>query len=125
MMGWEAWAPPLDPPVAGGLDAETAQEIADATWAVNPHLCAALQWEAYAATLPPGPSVAQISTGGQSVSYSPPAALGDYGTAMARAAWHRSFLSSLATVPLRAPHHPHALPAPLTAWWPTYPIGLP
>jgi hypothetical protein len=35
----------------GGLPSGGAQ--ADATWSTDPHLCAALQWESYAATLPP------------------------------------------------------------------------
>jgi len=97
---WRPWAPPLNPPTAGGLDEATAEAIAAATWDSDPHLCAALQWEAYAATLPPSPSVAQVSTGAQSVAYSPPMPGGDYGAAMARAAWHRSLMSSIATVPL-------------------------
>ena len=48
-----AWAPPLDPPAAGGLPAFAAQAIAGATWSTDPHLCAALQWESYAAMPPP------------------------------------------------------------------------
>ena len=65
---WEAWAPPLAPPTDGGLPVDEAQAIADAWWDDEPHLCAALQWEAYAATLPPALAVAQVSTGMQSVS---------------------------------------------------------
>lgn len=100
VLDWHMWAPPLDPPTAGGLDAATAEAIAAATWATDPHLCAALQWEAYAATLPPSPSVAQVSTGAQSVAYSPPMPGGDYGAAMARAAWHRSLMGSATSVEL-------------------------
>jgi hypothetical protein len=98
---WEAWAPPLDPPTAGGLPYDQAQSIADETWETSPHLCAALQWEAYAATLPPTPVVASVNTGVQSVSYSPPAPVGQFGLAMDRANWHRSFLEgSLLSVAL-------------------------
>lgn len=106
---WAAWAPPLDPPTAGGLPVATAQAIADATWAIDPHLTAALQWEAYAASLPPAASVAQVSTGAQSVSYSPPMPGGEFGLAMARAAWHRSLMGSGGTVPLDVA--PPALPS--------------
>jgi hypothetical protein len=116
---WQDWAPPLNPPTDGGLDAGAAAEIAAAVWAADPHLCAALQWEAYAATLPPGPSVSNMSTGGQSVTFSPAAPTGDYGAAMNRAAWHRSFVSGLGSVPLRVPHA--AAPPPL-AWRPVYPM---
>ena len=66
-----AWAPPLDPPAAGGLPVDQAQAIAAAWWDHDPHLCAALQWEHYAATLPMTPTVSQVATGAQSVSYSP------------------------------------------------------
>lgn len=96
---WQAWAPPLDPPTQPGLPLDYAQSIADAYWATDPHLCAALQWEAYAGMLPPTPSVSQVSTGMQSVAYSPAGPGGDYGLALARAEWHRSF-TSLQTVPL-------------------------
>lgn len=99
-LGWQAWAPPLDPPTDGGLPVDAAQAIADACWSADPHLCAALQWEAYAAMLPPAPSVAQVSTGVQSVTYSPPMPGGGSGAAMARAAWHRALMGSLASVPL-------------------------
>jgi hypothetical protein len=101
-LDWQSWAPPLDPPTAGGLPGHVAREIADAVWADDPHLCAALQWEAYAAMLPPTPAVAQVATGSQSVSYSPPLPGGDYGLAVSRAAWHRSMAGSLAT-PLLVP----------------------
>jgi len=94
---WVAWAPPLDPPTPGGLPLAQAQAIADAVWATDPHLAAALMWESYAATLPPSPSMASVSTGAQSVSYSPPMPGGDYGAAMARAAWHRSLMGSMAS----------------------------
>jgi hypothetical protein len=104
----------LEPPTAGGLPEEEAQRIADAYWDDDPHLGAALMWEAYAAILPPTPTVAQVATGSQSVSYSPPRPGGEYGTAIARAEWHRSFLGTLASAPLVADtplavHDPH--------WW--------
>ncbi len=98
---WEAWAPPLDPPTAGGLPAEQAQLIADQWWAIEPHECAERQWEHYAATLPPTPVVASVTTGAQSVAYSPAQPGGEFGLAVARAAWHRSLLPTLASVPLR------------------------
>jgi len=88
---WESWAPPLDPPTAGGLPLDQATAIANACWNDDPHLCAALQWEAYAATLPPSAQVSQVATGAQSVSYSPASPTGEYGLALQRAAWHRSF----------------------------------
>ena len=76
---WESWAPPLNPPAPGGLPIDQAQAIADAWWATDPHLCAALQWESYAATLPMTPTVSQVATGAQSVSYSPAQPGGEYG----------------------------------------------
>src|SRR5262249_60219206 len=89
------------PPPAGGLPADVAQVIADATWATDPHLCAALQWEAYAAMLPPpAPAVSQVATGAQSVTYSPPMPGGTAGAAMARAAWHRSLSQAGGSIPL-------------------------
>jgi hypothetical protein len=94
---WQLWAPPLDPPVAGGLPVSVAQSIADATWATDPHMCAALQWEAYAGMLPPMPAVSSVSTGAQSVAYSPPLAGGDFGLAMQRAEYHRKLAGSLTT----------------------------
>lgn len=97
---WEAWAPPLAPPADGGLPVEEAARIADACWDDDPHLAAALQWEAYAATLPPAASVSSVTTGYQSVSYAPAVPGGDLGLAMSRAAWHRSF-STGGSVPLR------------------------
>ena len=98
---WQAWAPPIDPPTPGGLPADQAACIADDWWEVSPHLCAAMLWEAYAAMLPPTPAVAAVSTGAQSVSYSPAMPGGDYGLAIARAAWHRSFVfGTLVSVPL-------------------------
>jgi hypothetical protein len=101
--GWQDWAPPLDPPTAGGLPDDQAQLIADAWWDEEPHLCAAEMWECYAAMLPPTPVVAQVATGSQSVSYSPPAPSGEAGVAMARARWHRSFLGTLGTALLEVP----------------------
>jgi len=52
-LDWTAWAPPLDPPAAGGLPAGAAKAIADATWSTDPHLCAALRWESYVTMLSP------------------------------------------------------------------------
>ena len=118
---WVAWAPPLDPPTPGGLPYDQAEQIADATWALSPHLCAALQWESYAAMQTPTPAVAQVTTGVQSVSYSPAAPTGQYGLAMARAAWHRSFLSTLESVPLQVA--PVGIPMSAPDWWPVYPAG--
>ena len=45
------------------------------------------------------PTVSQVATGAQSVSYSPALPGGDYGLAMARANWHRSFTTAV-SVPL-------------------------
>jgi hypothetical protein len=120
---WQAWAPPLDPPVDGGLPAIQAQAIADEWWDVDPHLCAALQWEAYAAMLPPSLPMSRVSTGAQSVAYDPPMPGGDSGAAMARAAWHRSFVTGeLVSVPLRAPA-PHRIGGAewFWNWWTTEP----
>jgi hypothetical protein len=102
---WLAWAPPLDPPTPGGLAADDAAAIALAYWPNDPHLCAALQWEAWAATLPPSAAVSQVATGSQSVTYSPALPSGEVGLALARAAWHRSF-TTLASVSLRAARRP-------------------
>ena len=98
---WEAWAPPIAPPADGGLPADQAQAIADAWWDDEPHLAAALMWEAYAATLPPTLPVAQVATGMQSVSYGRAVPAGVLGEAITRAAWHRSMLPTLGSVPLR------------------------
>jgi hypothetical protein len=111
---WESWAPPLAPPTTGGLPRDQAQAIADVLWDDSPHLAAALMWEAYAATLPPTPAVSLVQTGAQSVSYSPAGPVGDYGLAIARAEWHRSFLDQLVSVPLRVA--PVELPD--VEWWP-------
>jgi hypothetical protein len=98
---WAAWAPPLDPPTPGGLATDDAEAIAHAWWATDPHLAAALMWEHYAATLPPSAAVSQVATGSQSVTYAPALPGGEYGLAIARATWHRSY-NSLVSVPLRA-----------------------
>ena len=102
---WQAWAPPLDPPTPGGLAAADAEAIALAYWHDDPHLAAALMWEAYAATLPPSAAVSQVATGAQSVTYNPALPAGDYGLAIARANWHRSF-TTLVSVPLRSARAP-------------------
>lgn len=119
MTDWQAWAPPLNPPTAGGLDLADAERIAALYWADEPHLCAALQWESYAATLPPGSAVSQVQTGMQSVTYSPAMPGGDYGQAISRAIWHRSFVGSLVTVPLDLA--PLDLPDE-PRWWETDPV---
>lgn len=98
---WESWAPPLSPPAERGLDAGHAAAIAAAWWDTDPHMCAALMWESYAATLPPALPVAQVSTGAQSVSYGRALPGGELGAAMSRAAWHRSLAASTGSVPLR------------------------
>ena len=95
---WEAWAPPLNPdsngqPHPGGMPYDVAAGIADLYWEDNPHLCAALQWEWYAATLPMGPAVQSVSTGAQSITYNPSAMVGTAGEALAKANWHRSLIS--------------------------------
>jgi hypothetical protein len=58
-------------------------------------------WESWAAMLAPTASVSSVSTGAQTVSYSPPSPPGEYGLALARAQWHRDCCSSLCSVPLR------------------------
>jgi hypothetical protein len=98
---WQAWAPPLDPPVTGGLPVADAELIAAAWWAVDRHRCAAELWTSYAATLPPSPAIAQATTGMQSATFSPPMPGGELGAALARAAWHRTFCPTLVSVPLR------------------------
>ena len=97
---WEAWAPPLDPPTAGGLPYDQAEAIAGAWWDDDPHLAAALMWERYAATLDPSPPCASVTTGAQSVGYSTPRAAASSAWRVARAAWHRSFTTAV-SVPLR------------------------
>jgi len=95
---------------------DQAECIAAAAWPIDPHLAAAMMWEAYAAMLPPTPAVASVQTGAQSVSYSPAAPTGDYGLAMARAAWHRSFVAGqLISVPLAVT--PPGGPAWPVDWW--------
>ena len=96
---WESWAPPLDPPTAGGLPYAEAEAIAEAWWNEDPHLCSALQWESYAATLAPELPVSMVTTGGQSVAYGQSIPGGEVGKAISRAQWHRSFTSS-GSVPL-------------------------
>lgn len=115
---WELFAPPLCPPVDGGLPRCSAEAIAAEWWADDPYLCAALMWEAYAASIPPEPVVSQVSTGAQSVSYSSPG--GAFGLAMARAAWFRSMAGTLGSVPLAlAPVRVTGGGEP--TWWEVYP----
>jgi hypothetical protein len=54
----------------------------------DPHLAAALAWEAWAATLDAEPVVQSVSTGAQSATYSK--GYSKYSNAMERATWHRS-----------------------------------
>ena len=44
-----------------GCPSTRREAIADAWWDDDPHLCAALQWESYAATLPPELPVAMVT----------------------------------------------------------------
>ena len=114
---WVLWAPPLDPPVDGGLPYDQAQAIADAYWD-SPHLAAALMWESYAAmrclrclSRPPRPKA-------QTVAYSPAAPTGDYGLAISRAAWHRSFIGDELVSVVLVSTARHAPPlVPWTSWW--------
>jgi hypothetical protein len=96
---WEAWAPPLSPPADVGLDRDEAELIAAAWWDVDRHLCAAIMWEHYAATLPPELPVSMVTTGSQSIAYGSPVPGGELGAAMARAQWHRSF-AGVVSVPM-------------------------
>jgi hypothetical protein len=101
---WASWAPPLDPPEAGGLSYDTAQAIAEQWWTADPHEAAALMWEAYAATLPQTPVVASVTTGAQSVAYGAAQPGGAFGLAVARANWHRAQRDTGITAELVAPH---------------------
>ena len=91
----EAWFPPE-------LDPDVAQAISDEWWETDPHYAAYLAWTYYAATLPPGNSVASVGTGAQTVMYSPATMPGALGAAMQRAEWHleQSGSGSLVSVPL-------------------------
>ncbi|MBO0816653.1 MAG: hypothetical protein J2P30_16120 [Actinobacteria bacterium] len=110
---WELWAPPLDPPEAGGLPRWRAEEIAAAWWECDPHLAAALMWESYAAMQPTEPAVRSVQTGVQAVTYDAPG--GKFALAMARAAWHRSMAGNLGSVPLASTLERPAIDP--TAWW--------
>lgn len=110
---WHVWAPPLDPPVDGGLPDDVAEQIAAAYWAADPWECLALMWTAYALTLPPEATVASVSTGVQSVSYAEPG--GPFAIAMARADWFREQNGTLASVPLRAATDARLVLPP--DWW--------
>lgn len=121
---WELWAPPLEPPTAGGLPVAVAQDIADATWATDAHLCAALQWEAYAAMLPPTAPVSQVATGAQSVSYSPAGPTGAYGLALQQAAFHRSFVTGqVVGVPMQIEQLPIWPARSIAQWEQAFPEG--
>jgi hypothetical protein len=115
---WQAWAPPLAPPAAGGLPLDQAADIAAAWWDTDPHLAAALMWESYAAQLPPAPAVTQVTTGVQSVSYGQALPGGELGVAISRAQWHRSLTSGV-SVPLVA-----TVPAEAAdlGWWEVDPV---
>ena len=127
---WQSWAPPLDPPTAGGLPVDQATCIADSWWPIDPHLCAAMQWEAYAASLAPTHGVVQVSTGAQSVMYATrggaPVPTGDYGLAIQRAEWHRSFVTSMVGVPMLSHPQPSlAYAFGYDNWWPVDPAPGP
>jgi hypothetical protein len=107
---WQLWAPPLDPPVEGGLPLATAQQIAAAVGDCDPWLAAALMWETWAATLPTEAGVIQVATGSQSVTYSNPG--GQFALAMARAEWLRGMRGSLASVRVRV-----AIEEGPPCWW--------
>jgi hypothetical protein len=107
-----------------------AQAIADATWTIDPHLCAALQWESYAGMLPPSPALSNVSTGAQSVGYSPPMPGGEYGAALSRAAWHRSLMGApdsalLILSPPAVESTPPPWPFGIPAWWDDADTGTP
>lgn len=102
---WLRQAPPLDPPTAGGLPADEAEQIAAAWWEDEPHRALALMWESYAGSLEPEPAVASVTTGAQSVVYSGGGG-GAFGRAQARAAWHWSRCTNLGSVPLAVASQP-------------------
>lgn len=113
---WLAWAPPLDPPTAGGLPYDEAARIAAACWADDPHLAAELMWTSYAATLDPEPAVASVTTGAQSVVYSGAAGGGAFGRAVARAQWHHDQRGAQSVpIELTNPTRPDAGRPP--SWW--------
>lgn len=91
---WESWAPKLDPPTPGGLPYAQAEVIARAFWEDDPHEAAAQMWEAYAAQCDPVLAVSMVNTGAQSVAYGAARPGGEFGLAIARAEWHRSFTTS-------------------------------
>jgi hypothetical protein len=105
---WEDWAPPLNPPDDPGVDATWAAAIADLWWDTDPHYCAGLLWQNYAALLgsPPGPPVQIVATGVQTVRYQQGNQMpsGPAGEAMAMAQWHFSLsytgYGGIKTVPL-------------------------
>jgi hypothetical protein len=114
---WQLWAPPLNPPDEGGLPYWRAAQIADAYFACDPHLAAALMWELYAGMQPTEPAVRSVQTGVQAVTYDAPG--GKFALAMARAAWHRAQAGSMASVPLRLAADPRE--AYWGNWWEVYP----
>jgi hypothetical protein len=97
--GWEAWAPPLNPPDPAGMPREVAQGIADTYWPGEPYICAGLQWQWYALSLKPAPAMSSVSTGVQTVSYAN--AKSAFDAAMERAQWFfDAEFGSLVSVPL-------------------------
>ena len=69
--------------------------------------------------LPPTPMVSSVATGAQSVSYAPAAPTGDYGLAIGRAQWHRSFVSGqIVSVPMTVAPPPLAPAETPSPWWP-------
>jgi len=116
---WELWGPPLDPPTAGGLPRDLAEQIAAEYFDCDNHLALAMLWEAYAAMLPTEPAVTAVTTGVQSVRYDSPGTA--FGQAMARAQWHRSLAGNFSTVPLHVPRVPRRVPG-WWRWWEVEPV---
>jgi len=101
-------------------------DIAVCYWGADPHLAAALMWEAYAAMLDAEPSVSSVSTGVQSVTYQPAWPGGAFGRAMAKAKWHRDMAGNLGSVPvgLADPYiGPERTYRGGYGWWEVYPVG--
>jgi len=113
---WESWAPKLDPPTPGGLPYDQAALIASAWWDDDPHEAAAQMWEAYAAMCDPVLSVSMVNTGAQSVAYGSARPVGEFGLAIARAEWHRSFTTSRSIPVQRSPKRAWRR-WPVHGWW--------
>jgi hypothetical protein len=114
-------APPLDPPVEGGLPLDLAEDFADDWWGDDPYYALGLMWDAYCGMLgPPAGGISHVQTGAQAVSYSPPMATGEGATACAKAQWYfsRSIhgAGGLASVPLARSFEGIADDEPID-WW--------